>query len=105
MFSAISATRFAILDAMIVYGEACCWRPFAAPLAVLWVFFPAVEAAFFGREALLLADVRFTGADATEAGILGLCEVGTGVWDGLILPDVRCRVQGEACVEYTVWGK
>lgn len=69
MFSAISATRFAILDAMIVYGDAC-WRPFAAPLAVFCVFLPAVEAAFLGREAADLADVRFTGADATEAGIV-----------------------------------
>lgn len=68
MFSAISATRFAILEAIIVYGEAC-WRPLAAPLAVLCVCLPAVEAAFFGREAADLADVRFTGADATEAGI------------------------------------
>jgi hypothetical protein len=55
---------------MIVYGDACCWTPFAAPLAVLCVFLPAVEAAFLGREAAVLADVRFTGADATEAGIL-----------------------------------
>jgi hypothetical protein len=74
MFSAISATRFAILLAMIVYGEACCMAPFAAPLAVLCVFFPAVEAAFLGREAAVLVDVRFTGADATEAGILSVCE-------------------------------
>jgi hypothetical protein len=73
MFSAISATRFAILDAMMVYGEACCWTPFAAPLVWLCVFLPAVEAAFLGREAAVLVDVRFTGADATEAGILICC--------------------------------
>lgn len=70
MFSAISATRFAIREAMIVYGDACCWSPFVAPLAVLCVFCPAVEAAFLGREAA--AFVRLTGADATEAGILTL---------------------------------
>lgn len=74
MFSAISATRFAIRDAMIVYGDACCWAlfaaPFAAPFALLCVFLPEVEAAFLGREAAVLAELRFTGADATEAGIL-----------------------------------
>jgi len=75
MFSAISATRFAILEAMIVYGEACCWRPFAAPLAVLCVCLPEVEAAFLGREAADLADVRFAGADATEAGISTVVEL------------------------------
>ena len=35
MFSAISATRFAIREAMMVYGEAWCCAPFAAPFAVL----------------------------------------------------------------------
>lgn len=33
---------------------------------------PAVEAAFLGREAADVTDERFTGADATEAGILVL---------------------------------
>jgi hypothetical protein len=49
--------------------------PFAAPFAVLCVFFPAVEAAFLGREAAVLADVRFTGADATEAAGILMCGV------------------------------
>ena len=53
-----------------MYGDACCWTPFVALLAVLCVLLPAVEAAFLGREAAVLADVRFTGADATEAGIV-----------------------------------
>ena len=40
--------------------------PFAAFLA------PAVEAAFLGRDAADFADVRLTGADATDAGILAV---------------------------------
>lgn len=68
MFSAISATRFAIREAMIVYGDACCCAPFTAPLAPFWVFFATVPAGF--REAVALLVVRLTGAEATEAGIV-----------------------------------
>lgn len=39
-----------------------------APFAVFLA--PTVEAAFLGREAADFADVRLTGADATDAGIL-----------------------------------
>lgn len=69
MFSAISATRFAMRDAMIVYGEACCWTPFATPLVACCVFFAAAPAGFVAREAVALLGVRLTGAEATEAGI------------------------------------
>jgi hypothetical protein len=69
MFSAISATLFAILEAMISYGEACCTAPFAeAPLAA----FVAVDfelALGFLRDAGVLVLGRFTGAEATEAGM------------------------------------
>lgn len=71
-----------------MYGEACCWRPFAAPLAVLCVCLPEVEAAFLGREAAGLADVRFAGADATEAGISIVVEFYVQVCfcNGLLIP-------------------
>lgn len=64
MFSAISATRFAILDAMIPYGEAWGWTaPFVAPFAV--GFFAGVV--FLGRDAGVFCVERLTGAEATEA--------------------------------------
>lgn len=70
IFSAISATRFAIRDAMIVYGDICggC-ASFTAPF--VWGFFAALAVGFFVREVVVLLVVRFTGAEATEAaGIL-----------------------------------
>jgi hypothetical protein len=65
MFSAISATRFAILEAMMVYGDIWFPAPFDAPfdcefLLELWL-------GFFDREAVVLFAERLTGADATEA--------------------------------------
>ena len=75
MFSAISATRFAILDAIMPYGEACCTAPFApfdAPFtALLAGFLAAVLVDFFVvRETFVLWAVRWTGAEAMEAGIV-----------------------------------
>jgi hypothetical protein len=67
MFSAISATRFAILDAIIVYGDmfGC------APLVAGCAFLVALCAGFLVREAAVRLVVRLTGAEATEAaGIL-----------------------------------
>jgi len=56
---------------MIVYGDICGWvAPLTAPFA--WDFLAAVEAGFFVREAAVRLTERFTGADATEAGILNL---------------------------------
>lgn len=64
IFSAISATRFAILDAMMPYGDGVCTAPFvAAPLAVGFGF--VLEA--FLRDAGVFALVRLTGAEAMEA--------------------------------------
>ena len=77
MFSAISATRFAMRDAMIVYGDACCWAPLAAPLVAFCVFFAAVLAGF--REAVVLLVVRLTGAEATEAGMV-VVMVNVEIW-------------------------
>jgi hypothetical protein len=77
MFSAISATRFAILEAMMVYGDICCCdAPFDAPF--VWGFLFALAEGFFADlEAVVLLAERLTGADATEAaGILkGVYEV------------------------------
>lgn len=68
MFSAISATRFAILDAIIVYGDICGCAPLVAPFVTACAFFCA---GFFVREAAVRLAVRLTGAEATEAaGIL-----------------------------------
>lgn len=74
MFSAISATRFAIREAMMVYGDICAWfAPFTAPFVC--GFLAAVAAGFFVREAVVLLVVRLTGADATEAGILTVLHI------------------------------
>ena len=75
MFSAISATLLAILDAMIVYGDMFGWAPletpFAAAFAAAGVRLPAVPvAAPAFRDATVRFAVRLTGADATDAGIL-----------------------------------
>jgi len=70
MFSAISATRFAIREAMIVYGDAWFCAPLTAPLVALCDFFAGALAGFFAREAGVLLVVRLTGAEATEAGIV-----------------------------------
>ena len=61
MFSAISATRFAILPAIISYGEGWDTAPLTAP------FVDGFEAVFLEREAGVLVVLRWTGADATEA--------------------------------------
>jgi hypothetical protein len=64
MFSAISATRLAMREAMMPYGDG--WPLAPAPLAV----FCGRTAGFLAREAVGLLVVRLTGAEATEAGIL-----------------------------------
>lgn len=72
MFSAISATRLAIREAMISYGDGW-WAPLTAPLTACWGFAADLAAAgFLGREAGVLLVVRLTGAEATEAGIVRL---------------------------------
>ena len=79
MFSAISATRFAMRDAMSVYGDACCWAPLTAPLAAFCVFFVAAFAGF--RDAVVLLVVRLTGAEATEAGmVVVMVMVNVEIW-------------------------
>jgi len=71
MFSAISATRFAILDAIIVYGDMFGCAPLEAPFAAGWAFLVTLWAGFFVLEAVVRLLVRLTGAEATEAaGIL-----------------------------------
>jgi hypothetical protein len=73
MFSAISATRFAILDAIIVYGDMLELAPLVAPFVAGAAFFAALWAGFFVLEAVVRLLVRFTGAEATEAaGMLGV---------------------------------
>jgi hypothetical protein len=67
MFSAISATRFAILDAIIVYGDMFGCAPLAAPFVAGCAFLVALCAGFLVREAAVRLVVRLTGAEATEA--------------------------------------
>jgi len=107
MFSAISATRLAIRDAIIVYGDmlfGC--APFVAPLVEGALFLVAFPAVFFDLEAAVRFDVRFTGAEATEAaGILDVLEVCCGCQYATLCQfcaSVVCtkaaRVQGSAHV-------
>jgi ABC-type uncharacterized transport system permease subunit len=71
MFSAISATRLAILDAMMVYGDMFGCAPFTAPFVAGCAFLVALCVGFLVREAAARLVVRLTGAEATEAaGIL-----------------------------------
>lgn len=71
MFSAISATRFAILDAMMVYGDMLGCAPLVTPLVADCAFLVAFCAGFLVRDAVVRLAVRLTGAEATEAaGIL-----------------------------------
>jgi hypothetical protein len=58
MFSAISATRFAMRLAMMPYGEACCWAPFAVFFTACADLAVALVAGFFVREAAVFCDVR-----------------------------------------------
>jgi hypothetical protein len=98
MFSAISATRLAILDAIIVYGDmllGC--APFAAPLVEGALFLVVFPAGFFDLEAAVRFVVRFTGAEATEAA--GILSVLRGlVLIVSVLQDVslrfKCRYEG-----------
>jgi hypothetical protein len=71
MFSAISATRFAILDAIMVYGDMFGCAPLVVPFVAGCVFFVTLGVGFLVREAAARLVVRLTGAEATEAaGIL-----------------------------------
>ena len=65
MFSAISATRLAMREAMMPYGDG--GEVLTAPLVA---FGAGLLTGFFVREAGVLLVVRLTGADATEAGML-----------------------------------
>jgi len=74
MFSAISATRFAILDAMISYGDGMWFgTPLGTPLAMPFMagFFGRVAAAPLVEDALV--DGAFATADMVER--LGVVEV------------------------------
>lgn len=71
MFSAISATRLAIREAIIVYGDMLGLAPLGAPLVAGADFLVVGLVAFLVRDAAVRLVVRFTGAEATEAaGIL-----------------------------------
>lgn len=81
MFSAISATRLAIREAIIVYGDMLGLAPLGAPLVAGAAFLVTVPVAFLVRDAGARLVVRFTGAEATEAaGIFDMRVRKFGVW-------------------------